>query len=148
MATGPGLAVVEAVIRAVPGLGVIRDGQKWVALALPAYALAGAAAVILLRPRVPALAAAGVCCAALIATLPDLAWGVGGRVSAVRYPAGWTSAAALIDADPAPVAVLPADSMRQFPWAGEAPVLDPLPRWVRADVLSTGDLIIGGDSAG
>ncbi len=144
MATSPGLTAVEAVIDAVPGLGVIRDGQKWVALAMPAYALAGAAAVLALRPRVPALATAAVCCAALIATLPDLAWGVGGRVSPVAYPAGWTAAAAVVNADPAPVAVLPVDSMRQFPWAGVAPVLDPLPRWVRADVLSTGDLTIGG----
>ena len=29
-----------------------------------------------------------ICCAALIATLPDLAWGVGGKVSAVKYPRG------------------------------------------------------------
>lgn len=144
MATGPGLSAVEAVINAVPGLGVIRDGQKWVALALPAYALAGAAAVLTLRPRIPALATAAVCCAALIATLPDLAWGVGGRVAPVRYPPGWSAAASVINADPAPVAVLPVDSMRQFHWAGAAPVLDPLPRWLRADVLSTGDLTIGG----
>ena len=34
--------------------------------------------------------------------------------------------------------------MRHFPWAGDAPVLDPLPRWVRADVLTTGDLTISG----
>jgi hypothetical protein len=40
--------------------------------------------------------------------------------------------------------VLPVDSMRRFAWAGNAPVLDPLPRWVRADVLTTGDLTIGG----
>ncbi len=144
MATGPGLSLVEAMIDAVPGLGVIRDGQKWVALAMPAYALGGAAAILTVRPRVPALATAAVCCAALIATLPDLAWGVGGRVSPVAYPTGWTAAAAVVNADPAPVAVLPVDSMRQFRWAGEAPVLDPLPRWVRADVLSTGDLTIGG----
>jgi hypothetical protein len=144
MATGPGLAVVEAVIRAAPGLGVLRDGQKWVALAMPAYAVAGAAAVVTLRPRVPAVATAAVCCAALIATLPDLAWGVGGRVTPVHYPPGWAAAARIIGAAPAPVAVLPVDSMRHFPWAGEAPVLDPLPRWVRADVLSTGDLTIGG----
>ena len=50
----------------------------------------------------------------------------------------------MINADPRPVAVLPMDSMRRFEWAGDAPVLDPLPRWVRADVLSTGDLTIGG----
>jgi hypothetical protein len=34
--------------------------------------------------------------------------------------------------------------MRRFAWAGPAPVLDPLPRWVRADVLTTGDLAISG----
>lgn len=144
MATGPGLALLETVTTAVPGLGVLRDGQKWVALAVPAYTLAGAAAVITLRPRIPAAATAAVCCAALVTTMPDLAWGVGGRVSPVRYPAGWTIAAAVINADPRPVAVLPVDTMRRFEWAGDAPVLDPLPRWVRAEVFSTGDLTVAG----
>lgn len=143
MATGPGLVAVEAAIRALPGLGVVRDGQKWVALAMPGYALAGAAAVLSARRWLPAAAAAVLCCAALIATLPDLAWGVGGRVAAVQYPPGWAKVAAIINADPRTVAVLPMDSMRRFDWAGDAPVLDPLPRWVRADVLSTGDLEIG-----
>ncbi len=144
MATPPGLAAVEATIRALPGLGVLRDAQKWVGLAVPGYAVAGAAAVVTLRRHLPAAATAFVCCAALIATLPDLAWGVGGQVSAVQYPPGWAHAAAIINADPRPVAVLPVGSMRDFAWAGDAPVLDPLPRWVRADVLMTGDLTIGG----
>ncbi len=146
MATGPGLAFVDAAIRAVPGLGVVRDGQKWVALAMPGYVLAAAAApVTLQRLRVPSAASAAVACAALIAVLPDLAWGVGNQMRAVQYPQGWTAAAAAINADPRPVAVLPPDSMRRFYWAGAAPVLDPLPRWLRADVLSTGDLVIGGE---
>jgi hypothetical protein len=144
MATGPGLAAVEALLRAVPGLGVLRDAQKWVALALPAYAVAGAAAVVTLQRRIPGIVTAAVCCLALVAVLPDLAWGVGGKVTSVRYPSGWSAAAAIIDADPGPVAVLPPDSMRHYPWAGGAPVLDPLPRWVSADVLTTGDLNIGG----
>ncbi|MCV7037803.1 hypothetical protein H7I58_03580 [Mycolicibacterium moriokaense] len=144
MATGPGLAAVEAMVRALPGLGVLRDAQKWVALAMPGYALAGAAAVVVVQQKLPAAATALICCAALIATLPDLAWGVGGNVTAVTYPQGWTAVAAMINADPRPVAVLPVDSMRRFDWAGDAPVLDPLPRWVRADVLSTGDLTVGG----
>jgi len=144
MATGPGLAAVEAAVRAVPGLGVVRDGQKWVALAMPGYALAGAGAVLTLRRWIPTSATAMVACALIVATLPDLAWGVGGRVVPVHYPPGWAAAAAVINADPRPVAVLPAASMRDFGWAGEAPALDPLPRWVRADVLTSGDLIIGG----
>lgn len=144
MATAPGLAVVESLVRAMPGLGVVRDGQKWVALAVPGYTLAAAGAVVTLRRWMPAVAAAAVCSLALIATLPDLAWGVGGKVVAVQYPPAWAAAAATINADPRPVAVLPPGSMRHFPWAGDAPVLDPLPRWVRADVLTTGDLTISG----
>ncbi|WP_205865607.1 hypothetical protein [Mycolicibacterium porcinum] len=145
MATGPGLAFVDATIRAVPGLGVLRDGQKWVALAMPGYTLAAAAAPVTLRRlRVPLAASAAVGCAALIAVLPDLAWGVGNQMRAVQYPAGWAAAAAHTNADPRPVVALPPDSMRLFYWAGAAPVLDPLPRWLRAEVLSTGDLVIGG----
>ncbi|MFG1934103.1 hypothetical protein ACGFK1_26200 [Mycobacterium sp. NPDC048908] len=144
MATGPGMAVAEATIRALPGLGVVRDAQKWVALAVPAYSLAGAAAVVAVRHRLPAAVTALVCCAALLATLPDLAWGVGGKMTAVQYQPGWARVATLINADSRPVAVLPPDSMRRFAWAGDTPVLDPLPRWVGADVLATGDLIIGG----
>jgi len=144
MATGPGLAFVESMVRALPGLGVVRDAQKWVALAMPGYAVAAAAAVVTLRRWMPAFATAALCSLALVATLPDLAWGVSGKVVAVRYPQGWAAAAAAINADPRPVAVLPADAMRVFPWAGDAPVLDPLPRFVRADVLTTGDLTISG----
>jgi hypothetical protein len=146
MATGPGVAALEALVRALPGLGVLRDGQKWVALAMPGYSLAGGSAVVTLRARMPALATAAVCCAALLTVLPDLAWGLGGKVTAVRYPPGWTQVANMINADPRPVAVLPPDSMREFAWAGTAPVLDPLPRWVSADVLTTGDLVIGGQT--
>ena len=140
MATGPGMAALETVMRAVPGLGVLRDGQKWVALAMPGYALAAAGVARLGR------SVAVVGCVALLAVLPDLAWGVGGQMRSVNYPAGWATVAALIDADPRPVAVLPPDSMRQFSWAGDAPVLDPLPRWVSAEVLSSGDLVIGGQT--
>ena len=144
LATGPGLAVLHAVVEAAPGLGVLRDGQKWVALAMPGYALAGAGTVWALRrwsrPPVTSL----VCCAALLLCLPDLAWGVAGKVEPVHYPTDWPTVAALINRDPGAVAVLPADTMRRFAWSGAAPVLDPLPRWVRANVLTTGDLNISG----
>jgi len=146
LATGPGLALLRWATDVAPGLGMLRDGQKWMALAVPGYLLAGAGAVLGLRDRLPPARAALVCCVALIVVLPDLAWGVAGRVTAVHYPPGWAAVAAKINADPRPVAVLPADAMRRFSWAGPAPVLDPLPRWVRAEVLSTGDLTVGGQT--
>lgn len=144
LATGPGLALLRWATEIAPGVGVLRDGQKWMALAVPGYLLAGAGAVVGLRDRLPPPRAALVCCVALILVLPDLAWGVAGRVTPVRYPPGWAAVAAKINDDPRPVAVLPADTMRHFSWAGPAPVLDPLPRWVRAEVLTTGDLTVGG----
>ncbi|MBU3706547.1 MAG: hypothetical protein FGM50_07655 [Mycobacterium sp.] len=144
MATGPGLAALRLVVDVAPGLAVLRDGQKWVALAMPGYALAGAASVLTVRRRIPSPAWAAVCCLAVIAVLPDLTWGVGAKLRPVQYPPGWTEVAARINSDPRPVAVLPVDTMRQFGWAGPAPVLDPMPRWVRADVLFTGDLMIAG----
>ncbi|MGA8331201.1 MAG: hypothetical protein WB777_18175 [Mycobacterium sp.] len=144
MATGPGLAVLHAAVKAAPGLGLLRDGQKWVALAMPGYALAGAGAVPVLRRWLRPAAAALVCCTALVLSLPDLAWGAAGKVEPAHYPADWTTVAAVINHDPAEVAVLPADTMRRFAWSGPAPVLDPLPRWLRADVMSSGDLTISG----
>ncbi|MCV7216590.1 hypothetical protein H7J51_15005 [Mycobacterium crocinum] len=145
-ATGPGLAVLRDMVEAAPAVGILRDGQKWVALAMPGYAVAGAAAVVTVRGRLRPGAAVVVAIVALIAALPDLAFGVWGKVTSVRYPQGWAAVATLIDSAPADVAVLPADSMRQFAWAGPAPVLDPLQRWVRANVLATGDLTISGTS--
>lgn len=144
LATGPGLAVLRAVVDAAPGLGVVRDGQKWVALAMPGYALAGAGAVQTLRRWVHPAVTALICCTALMFVLPDLAWGGWGKVEPVHYPSGWRAVAAAINADAGPVAVLPAGTMRRFAWSGPQPVLDPLPRWLRADVLTTGDLTISG----
>ena len=146
-ATAPGLAALQAAAEFAPGLGVLRDTQKWVGLAMPGYAVCAAAAVPVIARRVPVLrpaVVAAVGCAALLAALPDLAFGVGGAVHSVRYPGGYAAVALRINADPAPVAVLPADSMREFSWAPGAPVLDPLPRWVSAEVLTTGDLLIAG----
>ncbi|WP_428343315.1 hypothetical protein [Mycobacterium sp.] len=144
LATGPGLAVLHAVVETVPGLGVLRDAQKWVALAMPGYALAGAGAVLTLRRWLRPAIAPLVCCVALLLALPDLAWGIGGKVQSTHYPGDWAAVAAAINRAPAEVAVLPADTMRRFSWSGPAPVLDPLPRWLRADVLTTGDLTVSG----
>ena len=144
MATGPGLAVLRALVDAVPGLAVLRDGQKWVACAMPGYALAGAGAVLTLRRWMRPGFGAVLCSAAVIVVMPDLAWGVGGGVVPVHYPKGWATVAATINNDPRDVAVLPPETMRRFDWAGPAPVLDPLQRWVRAEVLSTGDLVVSG----
>ena len=95
----PGLTVdlLEAAVRGVPGAGLLRDGQKWVAWwALPLAVGAGLGArrlAGLVRERGPVPALAGAVAGAavllpLIAT-PDLVWGVGGRLQPVAYPGDW-----------------------------------------------------------
>ena len=50
-ATGPGLTVVDALLAHVPGTGLLRDTQKFLALAVPFYALAAADIIRALNMR-------------------------------------------------------------------------------------------------
>ncbi|MEV5648195.1 hypothetical protein AB0L57_08085 [Nocardia sp. NPDC052254] len=167
-ATGWGLSAGEYLIGRIPGAGLLRDTQKFVALAMPALALcaaAGCRTLATLRPRgdrEPAPSprpgqtasepsepdgrqplVAIVFIAALILTLPDLAWGVGGALRPVHYPPAWQRVAAMVEG-PGDVAVLPAGMFREFPYSGRVPVLDPAPRMLRSDVLQTGVLPVRG----
>lgn len=150
-ATPWGIAAGEQLVTAVPGAGLLRDTQKYVALAMPAYLTAAAAGVValgaLLRQRAVVVAAA---IALLVLPLADLAWGVGGALRPVRYPDGWPRVAALVaEGQGGDVAVLPGGMFRRFAWSGSAPVLDPAPRMLPADVLQTGELPVrGGTVAG
>jgi len=214
-ATGWGVHFGEFLVARVPGTGLLRDTQKYVALAMPAFALCAAAgcrnrskapdadhgttadtagttdhgpnpaelgsansaaetgsadrpdhSTARHRPRESvAYADAGwrpsgprpsdsatasgmtltavLFIALLIAVLPDLAWGVGGALRPVHYPAGWGRVAARMDG-PGDVAVLPGGMFREFPYSGRVPVLDPAPRMLPRDVLQTGELPVAG----
>ncbi len=151
-ATSFGLVAGEWSMENVPGAGLLRDTQKWVALAMPGYALAAAAGVGALRRRFsgPAPVWATAVIAALLLALPDLAWGVSGQIRPVHYPDGWQKVTESVTARDGDVAVLPGGMFRIFDFSGPAavldppPVLDPLPRMVRADVLQTGTLLVAG----
>lgn len=136
-ATPLGLDVGRWAADAVPGAGLLRDGQKWVALWMPGLALAAAAGST-------TAVRAGVASLLVVAALPDLAWGAGGALRPVHYPDDWAQVTASIGASEQDVAVLPSGTFRVFPFSGEVPVLDPAPRWLAADVLQTGDLPVGG----
>ncbi|MEV0435732.1 hypothetical protein [Nocardia sp. NPDC050413] len=155
-ATSGGIAVGEWLVVHVPGAGLLRDSQKYVALAMPAYVLCAAAActtvLTFARRFAPTIhdgvrtgtsAVATLFIGLLILPLPDLAWGVGGEMRPVHYPAGWEEVVEHIDA-PGDVAVLPAGMFRRFPYSGTAPVLDPAPRILPDDVLQTGELRVRG----
>lgn len=145
-ATGWGLEAGEWAVAHVPGAGLLRDSQKWVALAAPLYALAAAAGVRALSKRAPLPGAVPVAAiAAVTLALPDLAWGVGGALKPVQYPPAWRQVAHQLELskEAGDVAVLPTGMFRRFPYSGDAPVLDPAPRMLPRDVLQTGQLVVG-----
>lgn len=147
-ATPWGLAFGEWLVVHVPGAGLLRDTQKYVALAMPAYVLCAAAAcqqvaVWLQRRTSGTSTVAALFIALLVLPLADLAWGVGNEMRPVHYPGSWAQVAEKIDG-PGDVAVLPGGMFRRFPYSGTAPVLDPAPRILPNDVLQTGELRVRG----
>lgn len=146
-----GTDVLAWLVGRVPGGGLLRDGQKWLAtyavLLAPAVAmgvgrLAGRLREADLRRLVPAAAIV-----VLLACLPDLGWGVAGRLRAVAYPDEWgqvrsTLVAARHDGDRGDVLVLPWSTFRAFSWNGNRTVLDPAPRWFPGSVVASDELIV------
>ncbi|WP_132992467.1 hypothetical protein [Gordonia zhaorongruii] len=147
-ATGPGIDVMDVLLHHVPGAGLFRDTQKYLALAVPFGATAAAAAVAWLRTWVPAGFAIVMVAVPIIAPLPDLAWGVGGGMRPVAIPDDYTQVTAAIGADPSgrngSVAVWPTDTVRQLSWT-EHRSLSPLTRMADAPVIYGGVLVVDGE---
>lgn len=156
-ATPPGQATLVAMIDSVPALGILRDGQKWVGLAIPGAAVAVALVAGWVRARLasrPApLAAAGAASLILVplALVPDAGIFLAREFTPVRYGAGWErvntelAAAEKITGSTQTVLVLPGGGFRSTDlWAGGRVVLDPAPRLLDALVLDAGDLAVGG----
>ena len=134
----------------VPAAGLLRDGQRWVALVVLVLsaALACTAESVLLRvAEVPARRLlAAVLVAAPVAALPGAAWAEGGRLESSTYPAAWRDVTARADGT---VLVLPWTLYRAFPWSGSQPVLDPatkaLAHPVVDDALPLGGSVVRGE---
>jgi hypothetical protein len=137
---------VDLAIARLPGGGMIRDSQKFVApLALvEAVGFGVGAELALARLRAPrwrALAAAALV-AAPVLLLPGLALGAAGRLGTASYPADWTEARRIMAADPAPGAmlVLPWHLYLGLPWNHDRVVLDPAQRYFTRRAVGNDDL--------
>jgi hypothetical protein len=136
-----------------PGAGLLRDGTKflaWYSLALAPAAALGAARLAASVSRwsgglVSAAVVASTAALLPLAALPDLAWGVGGRLSPVQYPPSWNDVRAALQREPAAGAlvVLPYQPYRSFDWNDGRTVLDPLPRYVGVETVVPDMLTVG-----
>ena len=141
-------AALTELVREVPAAGLLRDGQKWLAPWALLLSVAVGAGVARLAASVADRAARMLVPAAavlvLVALLPDLAWGVAGRLEAVRYPSEWERVRDRIDrAGGGDVLVLPWGAFRRFEWNGGRTVLDPATRYLPGSVVADDDLVVG-----
>lgn len=144
--TSPGAKGVTWLVETVPGAGLLRDSQKF--LALTVLLLAAAAAAVVDRVSrsgagVPLLVSLAVW---PVATLPTLAAGNLGAWGSVAYPAEYTETAEAVDSaeGDGSLLALPWMTYRSYPWNEHRVVLDPWNRLVSRDVLSSDDLPVGG----
>jgi hypothetical protein len=143
----PGLdTVLRALVAAVPGAGLLRDGHKFLAplalLLAVAAPLGVERALVMLRRRRPGPgvgpASAAVTLAAVLlplVALPDLAWGALGRLEAVRYPAEWDAVAARVAGSEGPLVTLPFGAFRSYAWNDGRISLDPADRYLDVPVV-------------
>jgi hypothetical protein len=151
LATLPlGEPLLSWAIAHVPGAGLLRDAQKWVAWwALPValgFALAVESAAARLRTVRARQALVAVAAAFPLLVLPDLAWAGWGRLDTVQYPDDWQAVHRVLAADPRPgdVLALPFSAFRSFGWNDNRTQLDPAPRALPRTVLTDDTLIVGG----
>lgn len=142
----PGLSTVLEAVVELPGGGVLRDGQKWLAPYAVLVSAAVGCAVDGLVTRLGEHPARRVAAALLVllpvAALPGAAWGESGRLETSTYPPEWQEVGevvASVDA-PGPVTVLPWSLLRAFPWTGDRTVLDPAVRLLPRRALVNDDL--------
>ena len=146
---GPLGDVVADLTEVVPGLGLLRDAQKWLApfvvLTVVAAAVAANAGLAVARRRLPVLAPT-VLALVLVAPfvlLPDATVVVHRVLTPVTYPGELVAAADVVDGRPGLVASVPWRLYREYAWAGEYATYDPASRWLDARVVTSDDLVLG-----
>jgi hypothetical protein len=141
---------VRFAVEHLPGGGLLRDGQKFVAPLAVALAAGFGAGVEWLAGLLATPARRRVAAGLLVVTplllLPTLAWGAWGRLGVARYPASWAEARAAVATDPVPGAllVLPWHLYVGFPWNHDRVVLQPAQRYFPRRVVTNDDLELPG----
>jgi hypothetical protein len=144
--------LVARIVEDVPAGGLIRDGTRWLALLVPLEAVAFGAGVhtILYRAEFTAWEVPVMVFALVLplAAMPDLAWGVGGRLEPATYPAAWTDARRVVEATDVrgDIVVLPFTSYRRPAWNHDISVLDPAGRFFDRTTVTNDDLVVSGQT--
>lgn len=143
--TTPGRDLLVWTTDHVPGAGILRDAQKWVAWFVLLVSVGVGPGLEWLtrtfsRPQALFLIACG---AALpVIATPDLAGGLDGRLQRAVWPADFSRAADVVNESPSAGAavVLPWHAFRAWSWNADRTVLDPWQRLLERPTISRDDL--------
>ena len=140
---------MESIVSAVPGGGLLRDGQKWLAPWLLLMSVSAPLGLQRLLRHVTdrtVLASLGIGLVLLpVAVMPDLAWGGLGRMRTTDYPQDWAEVRDALQAPDAlqgDIAVLPWSAFRAFTWNRGRTSLDPAPRYLPRTTVVDDSLLV------
>lgn len=150
----PGQQTLEWMVAHVPGAGLARDGQKFLAPYVVAAAASLGVVTSHLRARlahhgtevVGSLAVSGLLLPGVL--LPDATTVTWPTVEPVTYPTSLDTVASILDdaaesGDHTMLATLPWRSYRRFNWGNGLTSADPAARWFDRQVLVSDDLRVG-----
>jgi hypothetical protein len=124
----------------VPGYGIFREPQKWVALLALGYAVFAAVGLELVAGRLARVkhAARNLVCIGVV--LPLLAtrlmlWGFGGSVENSQFPSDWQRGDEMTAEEPGSILALPWNLYQPISFAGERTIANPMPQYFRSHVV-------------
>lgn len=150
-------AAARWLVVSMPGGGLVRDSQKLLAPLALLVAVGTSLAVDWVAARLPnrrQVRWLALLALLPVVVLPELGWGLNGRLAPVAYPAEWSQAAAAMSRLGVAhdrVLALPLDVYRRTAWNRERAFLDPAPRFfpgqvVTDDALGVRGRLVAGES--
>lgn len=142
--------IMASLVRNVPAAGLLRDGTRYLLLLAPLEAVAFGYGAKMLAETVRGVQTrqflAVIAVVIPLAALPDLAWGVGGKLQPTDYPASWYAARTAISSSDVTgdVIVLPFSSYRRPDWNHGHSVLDPAGRFFDRETVTSDSLFVSG----
>jgi hypothetical protein len=138
-----GQALLGWTVATIPGGGLLRDSQKWVAW----WALPLALGVAMAVERVNRKAVVAAAIALPVVLMPDFAFAAWGRLHTADYPPDWARVSDILASDPrtGDVVTQPFGAFRQFEWNQDRTQLDPAPRFFPRPTVIDDTLYVNGE---
>jgi hypothetical protein len=141
---GPSFPVTEPLARfmfeRVPGYGIFREPQKWVALVALGYAVFAGVGLELIARMLERWRAAAAHVVGVAVVLPLIAtrlmlWGFDGTIADSHFPTDWERVDDITANAPGSILALPWNLYQPIGFAGERTIANPMPHYFRSDVV-------------